>query len=204
MAELNTEAKPQKGGKKKPKKLSTRVDLTPMVDLAFLLLTFFMLATSMIKPQTMEIALPTKDKDQTNTPVKASKSITIVMGKNNKLFYYFGTKENGVNPEVITSNYSAKGIRQILLDRNKYVVSLVKKLKAQRANGKISEEQFKKLATEARGDKDSPVVLIKATDEASYKNLVDILDEMAICNIGRYAIVDVKKEDREYIKDKDI
>lgn len=207
MAELNTEAKPQKGGKKKPKKLSTRVDLTPMVDLAFLLLTFFMLATSMIKPQTMEIALPTKDdkvKEEDKTKVKASKAITIVMGKNNKLFYYFGTREKGVDPEVVTSNYSANGIRQILLDRNKYVVSVVKKLKAQRATDKISEEQFKKLAAEARADKDAPVVLIKATDAASYKNLVDILDEMAICNIGRYAIVDVQPFDREFIKDKDI
>ncbi len=58
MSEINTGGGQHEKGK--PKKLSTRVDFTPMVDLMFLLLTFFMLATSMIKPQTMEIVMPAK------------------------------------------------------------------------------------------------------------------------------------------------
>ncbi len=82
--------------KGKAKKLSTRTDFTPMVDLGFLLITFFMLTTSMSKPQTMEIAMPSKEKvsEEQKTTIKASKAVTIILGKDNKVFYYEGTREN--------------------------------------------------------------------------------------------------------------
>ncbi|MDP4184977.1 MAG: biopolymer transporter ExbD, partial [Bacteroidota bacterium] len=93
MSEISTD----KGTKKKgqPKKLSTRVDFTPMVDLAFLLITFFILSTSMMKPETMEISMPSKDKvkEEEQTKVKASNAITIMLGKNDKVYYYFGTPD---------------------------------------------------------------------------------------------------------------
>lgn len=191
-----------KDGKKRTKKLSTRVDLTPMVDLGFLLITFFMLATTLIKPQTMEIAMPSNKKvdDKQRSEVKASKAITIVMSKNDQIFYYFGTREKGVDPKVEVSDYSKTGIRAMLLDRNKVVASQVKELKAQKDRTRMSEDEFKKRVKEIRSYKDAPVVMIKATDDANYKNLVDILDEMQICNIASYAIMDITQTDKDLIK----
>lgn len=94
------------------------------------------------------------------------------------------------------TDYSPAGLRDILLERNFDVVSQMKELKLKRLNKEISEDDFKKQATEIKGSKDAPVILIKATDEASYRNLVDALDEMQICNIGKYAIVDITDGDK--------
>lgn len=201
MAEINVS---DKGGKKgKAKKMSTRVDFTPMVDLGFLLITFFMLTTTLIKPQTMEISMPSKDKvtEEEQTKVKASKAITIILGQEDKIFYYFGTRENDVDPSVVTTTFAPDGIRKVLLDRNLMVVNKIIDLKNKKQKKEITEEEFKAKSTEARADKEAPVVLIKATDASSYKNLVDILDEMQICNIGRFAIVDISDYDKSLIKD---
>lgn len=205
MAEVNTEGK---GGKQKgkSKKMSTRVDFTPMVDLGFLLITFFMLTTTMLKPQTMEISMPSKDKvtEKEQTKIKASKAITIILGKDNKVYYYFGTRENNIDPKIEATNFSNDGIRKVLLMRNAEVMQKIAELKNQKAQNKIKEEDFKKKTSEARSDKTAPVILIKATDESSYRNLVDILDEMQICNIGRFAIVDITPYDLELVKKSNI
>ena len=181
MAEINTEGK---GGKQKgkSKKMSTRVDFTPMVDLGFLLITFFMLTTTMLKPQTMEISMPSKDKvkEEEQTKIKASKAITIILGRENKVYYYFGTRENNIDPKVETTNYAADGVRKMLLDRNSNVMAHIRKLKQQNENKEISEDTLKIRTSREKSVKDAPVVLIKVTDDASYKNLVDILDEMQI------------------------
>jgi len=195
MAEMQVADKGKKGGKPAPKKLSTRVDLTPMVDLGFLLITFFMLTTSMLKPQTMEISVPSKDKvlEDEQNKVKASQAITILMGKEDRLYYYFGTQENGVDPEVIKSNYSSDGIRKMLFQKNFDVNKAVAELKKDQK--KMSEVDYKNKLTELRSVKTAPVIMIKAADDANYKNLVDILDEMNINNIARYAIVDITPYD---------
>lgn len=196
MAELNTA--PKGGGKGKPKKLSTRVDLTPMVDLGFLLITFFMLATSMAKPQTMEIRMPSKEKvkDEEQNKVKASKAMTILLAKDNKVYYYFGTTENGVDPEVHETTFDSQtGIRMTLLTRNKPVMKQVDSLKAVNAKKKLSPEEFKTKLTEIRGNKDAVVVLIKPSDVSTYENLVSILDEMQITNVAKYAIVPITAYD---------
>lgn len=201
MSEINTESKGQ-GKKGKPKKLSTRVDFTPMCDLGFLLVTFFMLSTSMNKPQTMELSMPSKDKvaEEEQTKVKASTAVTILLGKEDKVFYYFGTGTEETDPEVKLTSFAADGVRAVLLQRNQDVVIKIRQLKAKRANRQISEEDFMKQAVEIKSDKTAPVVLIKSTDEATYKNLVDILDEMQICNISRYAIVDITDYDKGLIE----
>jgi biopolymer transport protein ExbD len=195
MAEMQVADKGKKGGKPAPKKLSTRVDLTPMVDLGFLLITFFMLTTSMLKPQTMEISVPSKDKvlEDEQNKVKASQAITILMGKEDRLYYYFGTQENGVDPEVIKTNYSSEGIRKMLFQKNFDVNKAVAELKKDKK--KMSEEDYNKKLSELRSVKTAPVIMIKAADDANYKNLVDILDEMNINNIARYAIVDITPYD---------
>jgi biopolymer transport protein ExbD len=199
MAELNTDK--GSGKKGKPKKLSTRIDFTPMCDLGFLLITFFMLSTSMSKPQTMELSMPSKDKvtEEEQNKVKESTAVTILLGKDDMVYYYFGIGSEEKAPEVKTTTYAPDGIRSILLQRNVEVVNEIRKLKGQRANKGISEEEFKKKVTEAKENKTAPVVMIKSTDEATYKNLVDILDEMAICNIARYAIVDISDYDKSLI-----
>ncbi|MCX6240157.1 MAG: biopolymer transporter ExbD [Bacteroidia bacterium] len=196
-----------KGKKKgKTKKMSTRVDFTPMVDLGFLLITFFMLATTLSKPQTMEIALPSKEKveekDQSN--IKASRAVTILLGKDNKIFYYEGTREHDIDPELIEVNYSPTGIRQFLLKKNYEVMVKVRDLKIEKESKKLSDKEFEKRKDEIIGDKKAPIVCIKGTDLSSYKNLVDILDEMAICNIGRYAIMDITPFDLELLAKKSL
>ena len=207
MAELNVQDKGKKGGKKvKPKKLSTRVDFTPMVDLGFLLITFFMLTTTLIKPQTMEIAMPSKDKvsEEEQTKVKASRAVTIILGKNNKVFYYEGTRVNDIDPVVTTTDFSPEGIRRFLLTKNYDIMVKVQELKAKMDAVQMTDEEFQKQKTTIISDKSAPIVIIKPNNDCSYKNLIDILDEMAICNIGRYAIVDISSFDLDLIKNLNI
>ncbi len=200
MAEISTSSK-EPGKKGKPKKLSTRIDFTPMCDLGFLLITFFMLSTSMSKPQTMELSMPSKDKvaEEEQNKVKASTAVTIILGAENKVFYYFGIGTEEQEPQVIETSFAPDGIRRVLLQRNQEVVAQMKQLKEQMTNRIITEEEFKKKASEIKSNKTAPVVLIKSTDEATYENLVDILDEMQICNIARYAIVDITDYDKGLI-----
>lgn len=193
--------------KGKPKKMSTRTDFTPMVDLGFLLITFFMLTTSMSKPQTMEIAMPSKEKvsEEQKTTIKASKAVTIILGKDNKVFYYEGTRENETDPKVESTTFDkAGGIRKYLIKRNYDNVIKYRDLKKDFKDKKLSEADFNKKKDEILGDKNSPIVLIKATEEATYANLIDILDEMAISNIGRYAIIDITPYDLELVKNLNI
>jgi biopolymer transport protein ExbD len=192
-----------KGGKKKGKKLSTRVDFTPMVDLGFLLITFFMLTTSMNKPQTMEINMPVKEKTVEVTPVKASQAITLLLTKNDKIVYYFINDKTG-EPEtpVITDFDPKNGIRQTLLEENKKrnpVLDSINIYKEQLTDGKIDQATYKAHLAEIKGYKDALIVVIKATDESRYKNLIDILDEMLICNIGRYAVVNITDKEKEMV-----
>jgi biopolymer transport protein ExbD len=139
MSEVNTESSGSKKGKKKgAKKVSTRIDFTPMVDLGFLLITFFMLTTTMIKPQTMEIAMPSKDKvpEEEQTKVKASRAITIILGENNKVYYYEGTRENEIDPTLMLTDFSSTGIRKFLIERNIDVM-----LKVANDPGRIRKEK---------------------------------------------------------------
>ena len=197
------------GGEKvkgKPKKLSTRVDFTPMVDLMFLLLTFFMLATSMIKPQTMEIIMPAKEKNldkKDDTKVKDDRAITVLLGKNNQLFYYLGAvrDKEGVDAKIITTDYSPKGLRALILERNKTVIDGIKEYRAKMKGKNVADTTFRKGITKIKSDdKKSPVILIKATKESNYGNLVNILDEMNICLVPTYAIVDITNDDLELLK----
>ena len=94
------------------------------------------------------------------------------------------------------TDYSPEGLRAMLLDRNKEVTARINDLKQQKKDEKITEEQFKEQAAEIKKDKNAPTVVIKGTDESSYKNLIDALDEMQICNISRYAIVDITDGDK--------
>ncbi|MBB6502277.1 ExbD/TolR family protein [Pedobacter cryoconitis] len=168
MAELDTSSGGgKKGGKVRSKKASTKVDLTAMVDLAFLLITFFMLTTTLNKPIAMDIAKPDKDdKSDARLELRASQTMTILLGKNNKVAWYMG--EAGKSAPTVQS---FSEVRKSILEN---------KQKVQAASGK------------------SIVMVIKPTSGATYKNFVDIMDELAITGIkSAPAIDDVNITDAE-------
>ena len=193
-----------KGGKKRGKKMSTRVDFTPMVDLGFLLITFFMLTTSMNKPQTMEINMPVKDeKVEDASKVKASQAVTVLLAKDDKIVYYFIDPVSGEPQTPQITNFSAGGIRATLLKENKQRnprLDSIPIYKDMLNKGSIKEDQYKSYLSGIRGYKEALIVVIKASDKSRYNNLVDILDEMMICNIGRYAVVDITAPEVEILK----
>ena len=195
-----------KNGKSKHKKFAVRVDFTPMVDMNLLLITFFMLCTTLSKPQTMEISMPSNDKsitEQQKSMVKASQAITLLLGADNKLYYYEGEPNYKDYTSLKETSYTPDGIRSILLQKNVAAVNKVRALKLQKLDLKISEEEYRKQVSEIKSGKDTPTVIIKATDDASYKNLIDALDEMQICNIGKYVITDIAEADEFLMKNFD-
>jgi len=168
-------------GVKKAKKLSTRVDMTPMVDLGFLLITFFIFTTTMSTPSTMKLFMPKDEKDPKNqTEVKESGALTILLGKGNGIYYYEGQlKPDGSN--FITSDY--KSIRDEIIKKKKAVMDIGRSL------GYPKDTL----------DKDF-VVVIKPNSEATYKNTVDILDEMTINQVHRFALVKITDDENQAIK----
>jgi len=188
-----------KNGNSKQKKMTVRVDFTPMVDMNMLLITFFMLCTSLSKPQTMEISMPSNDKNITEeqqNKVKASQAITLLLAGDDKIYYYEGEPNYEDYTSLKESDYTANGIEKVLLAKNATAVKEVAELKVKKENLEINEEEYKKQVAEVKGAKDTPTVIIKATDDATYKNLIDALDEMQICSIGKYVIVDITEGDQ--------
>lgn len=180
MAELNTGGGDEKGKKVRSKKQNAGVDLTAMVDLAFLLITFFMLTTSMNKPQSMNLAMPDKSedaKDVEKTKVDENRTMTVLLGADNKVKWYMGMP-NAPLEGPTESAYGQNGIRKVIMDNSKKALS-------------YSQDAEKGL-----------IVIIKASKNANYRNLVDILDEMAITGSKTYAIVDISDKDLEFLGEK--
>ena len=165
MAELDTSGGGKhKGGKVRSKKASTRVDLTAMVDLAFLLITFFMLTTTLAKKKEMDLAMPDNSIKTTQLPVAATRSMTILLGSHNKLEWYMG--EAGKSAPTV-DNYGKDGLRKALIENGKQV-----------AASHAAPDNFM-------------IVLIKPSDKSTYENLVTALDEMSITAVQSYAIVKI-------------
>jgi len=189
------------GEKGKPKKMNLRVDFTPMVDMNMLLITFFMFCTSLAKPQVMDIVMPTKDNQELTeeelNKVKDSKAVTLILGEDDKVYYYFGKPDYENYASLMVADYSSgdKGLRAALLKRDRTSYDVMKDLRFKRAKNQLSEEEFKKQVDEVRKDPEGLVVVIKPTDSSTYMNLVDALDEMQICGIGKYAIVEMAEGD---------
>jgi biopolymer transport protein ExbD len=198
MAEISQAEEPQKGGKKKPKKHPAHVDMTPMVDLMCILITFFMLTTAFTKPKIMEIVLPEKIKKNENVePPKIAKSrtINVILGPDNKVFWYPGIADDPNNPPPLReTDFSADGIRQVLLDRNKALFRKISDFNEKIITGEIDipRDSVQNAILQLKKDDDTgPIVLIKAYKKSKYRNFVDIIDEMSICDIARYSIVDL-------------
>ena len=117
------------------------------------------------------------------------------MGEDDKVYYYVGLPDYNDYTSLKVTTYDADGLRALLLDQNIDIVAKIKELKKKKLNKEITDEQYDEQAIEIKGVKTAPVVMIKATDDATYKNLVDALDEMQICSISKYAIVDLTEGD---------
>jgi biopolymer transport protein ExbD len=204
MANLDTGG--GEGKKGKPQKQNLRVDFTPMVDMNMLLITFFMFCTTLSKPQVMDIAMPTDQNiDEQDTPkVKESKAITLLLGENDKVYYYLGKLDENAYSDWTTlkeTTYSTiasnDGLRNIILERNAEAAKQMLELKRERQErgSRMSEEEFREKSNKIKGDKDALTVVIKPTEQSKYKNLIDALDEMQICSVGKYAIVDMTDGD---------
>lgn len=207
MAEIIEQEKGQKGGKRRPKKGAARVDMTPMVDLMCLLITFFMLTTAFSKPKVMEITMPDKNdpKKDPGTKIAAARTYHILLSGDDKIYWYNGLIEKGKPvPELHKTTYGKDGIRKILLQRNKIVFKKIADLKERVLTGKepLADSVLNRKIREIKknADKNAPIILIKADDKAKYRNIVDIIDEMAICNIGAYVVVDLAPEEVKLIK----
>lgn len=197
-----------KGGKPKGKKQSTRIDFTPMVDLGFLLITFFMLTTTMSKPQTMEVNLPSKEKvkQDDQTKVAESSAITVILGEFGKVYYYEGNTPAVADSIKISSFAASGGIRDVLLAKQAPWISKIKAAKSKLPNNPSAEqmEALRKEISGIKGEKLATTMLIKATDNSKYKNLVDIVDELNICEIGKYAIVDLNDQEKAMLTAKNL
>lgn len=195
MAEIIQEEK-QKGGKRKPKKHSTHIDMTPMVDLMCLLITFFMLTTAFSKPKIMEIVLPEKiRKDEKVEPPKIaeSRTLNIILGPNDKVFWYPGKADPAVTV-LQETDFSATGIRQVLLDRNRALFKKIDQFQKDVISGKIEikQDSLQNAIKQLKKDDDTgPIVLIKAYKTSKYRNFVDIVDEMSIVGIARFTFTDI-------------
>ncbi|HZI00385.1 MAG TPA: biopolymer transporter ExbD [Flavisolibacter sp.] len=171
MASLDTggDSGHKKGpGVKKAKKQSTLVDMTPMVDLGFLLITFFIFTSTMSSPAAMQLFMPKDtEKQEELNKAKESGALTIMLGKGDQVYYYEGQLlPDGSNFK--STNF--KGIRDVIIN--------------------------KKRSTPP----EDLVVVIKPNEEATYKNTVDILDEMTINGIKRFALVDITPQENEPLK----
>ena len=144
--------------------MSTRIDMTPMVDLAFLLLTFFILTASFNKPTVLELAMP--DKKGPNSDLSDKQALTLILGKDSRVHYFFGLNTEANPATVRTTTFGSEGLRQVLLQRQQ----------------------------------PAPFVLIKAGQDAKYRDLVDALDEMTITDQRKYALTDLSAADRKLLK----
>ncbi len=171
MAEIqqNNSANNKKANKRK--NLSTRVDLTPMVDLGFLLITFFIFTTSMSKPVAMKLNMPKTDGLINTTLIPQSKVLTLLPAANNIVYYYYGNDKTNIQPTSLSNT----GLRTVILNKRKQVA-----LKY--------------------GDAKEMIVLIKPADNSTYQNLVDVLDEMQINSITRYMLLDIDKDETQLVK----
>ncbi|MFP5041342.1 ExbD/TolR family protein [Parasediminibacterium sp. JCM 36343] len=170
MAEMDTSGGGHKKGPgvKKSKKLSTRIDLTPMVDLGFLLITFFIFTTTMSQPTAFKLNLPKDtDKPQDETKIKETGALTILLGKDNHVFYYESTLDPA-GKNFLSSSF--KDIRNVIIAKKR-----------------------------STPDKDFFVV-IKPNEECTYRNVIDLLDEMAINVVKRYALVDISVGENQLVK----
>lgn len=176
----DVQIKDNRKGKVRSRKMSTRIDFTPMVDLGFLLITFFMLTTALSKPQIMAMVMPDK---KATSEAGESKVLTLLLGENDKIYWYEGITD----AKLDSTDYDNTGLRKVILD----------KMSKLEATSGLEFYKDTRTNTERTGSKLQ--VIIKATATSRYRNLVDVLDEMAICKVRYYVIMDISKVEEDFI-----
>jgi biopolymer transport protein ExbD len=179
-------------GVKKAKKLSTRVDMTPMVDLGFLLITFFIFTATMNEPTAMDLNMPKDtDKEDEQTKTKQSGALTVMLGKGDKVYYYEGElAPDGSNFQQTTF----KGIRDEIIKKKNSVIA------AYRTDPACEEKARKEGKKVSDCKQQDFFVVIKPDEESTYKNAVDMLDEMTINDVKRYALMKIADTEKQLIK----
>jgi biopolymer transport protein ExbD len=214
----------------KQKKMSVRVDFTPMVDMMMLLITFFMLCTSLSKPQAMQLSMPSNDENMSKedkSVTKASQTITLYLASDDKLYYVEGLPDYE-NPDCVKeTTWGKDGVRKLLIEHITEdgfspvakVMMAKKKLDEKRAQlgDKMKKEDYEKMLSDIRNGKSEEfiaeygekgmqtlTVIIKPTDVSTYDNMVQALDEMLVCSIGKYVIDKVNEDDQKLLELKGI
>jgi biopolymer transport protein ExbD len=203
----------------KQKKMDTRVNFTPMVDMMMLLITFFMLCTTLAKPQAMQLTMPSNDQnvdEQDKSVTKASHTITLYLGANDKIWYVAGLP-NYEDPSCVKETSSgAKGIRDVLIKHTTEegvnpiarIMVAKKELDAQKTayNSKMTDEQYQEALSRLKkgelpnGEKvPTMTVIIRPLETSTYENMIAALDEMLICSIDKYVIDKIGPQDQELI-----
>ena len=200
----------------KQKKMSSRVDFTPMVDMMMLLITFFMLCTTLSKPQAMQLTMPSNDKnvqDEDKSATKASHTITLILAGNNKIYHIDGLP-NYEDPTCLKeTTWGKDGIRKVLMSHvtEEGIAPVAKimvakqKLDEKKIKYNMADSIYQKELSELKngninGEKiPTLTIIIKPLDTASYKNMVDALDEMQICSIGTYGIDKISEDDQKLL-----
>jgi biopolymer transport protein ExbD len=199
----------KKGGKKRAKKPSARIDMTPMVDLAFLLLTFFVLTSTFSKPKSMELTFPVPP-DNPDQQVKIKNGVTFILTKDDRIFYYEGEFRAADSPEgpktelkeLTFAQSGANSLQEYLLNKNKWLHEQIKTLNEKLEKKQIADTTYKRLVKEAKANKESPTFLIKTDDKATYKNVIDLIDQLNINMVGKYVVVDIIKPELDMLNEK--
>ena len=208
----------------KQKKINVRVDFTPMVDMLMLLITFFMLCTTLSKPSSMELFMPSNDKniqEQNKNEAKASQTVTLYVAADNKLYYGEGIPEYN-NPDWIKeTTWTDKGIRDVLRNHavesgqrpvNRIIIAM-EKLEQDKKNHPekypIDSIFLKKKAEIMRGEIDGEkvptlTIVIKPTDNSTYQDMINALNEMQILSIGTYVIDKINQDDEKLLTSKGV
>jgi biopolymer transport protein ExbD len=192
-----------KHGKKRPKKGKPSMDMTPMVDLAFLLLTFFILATTLSKPKTMEIIYPKEEKEKDKqTKVADELATTLLIGKGDDHVFYYTGKFKPDSTQLIQTNFSKDGFRTVMLDKNKRINDQVTALKEKLAQKLISDSLYKVAYGKVVNDSLAPFVIVKTVDGSKFKNVVNAIDELNITNVKKRAIMDMGESEDIAVRQK--
>lgn len=181
----NTTSNNRKSGRKIPK-----LDMTPMVDLAFLLLTFFVLTATFNQPKTLKLVLPSKERG-CGPHVNHHYGITLIMGDSNRLYWYKGRLSN--DKELNQISYETSGLRSVLRTYNSAVIQEMNKINEELRKDKNSNQSIanaKQKMTALYQNPEALVVVVKNQGKATYKNVVDIVDELKINQVASYFIVD--------------
>lgn len=208
MAQIQDTGGQEKGGKKRAKRAIPVVDMTPMVDLAFLLLTFFVMTSTFSKPKVMSLVYPAKPKVNDPKPTQEINNAVTFLLSDERIFYYQdafyseGNAKGKPATQLEETDFSPQGVRKLLTDLNRFVLEKKAGYDQELKRGQIADSTYLRMVREAKSDNAALKVLIKTDDMATCKNFIDLIDELKIADIGVIAPVDINAEELKLVKAK--